>query len=74
MNKTIIEEKDYIQTAKHLIAMWEDKKQTIYDTIEKDEKITLSQFNRHIGRVLELDNCIMDMKIYFNLIEVNKCK
>ena len=64
------EEKDYKQTVRHLIAMWEDKKETIYSIIEQDKDMDISDLKRHIGRVLELDNCIMDMKIYFNLIEV----
>lgn len=66
------EEKDYKQTAKHLIAMWEDKRETIYSNIEQNKDMDIADFKRQIGRVFELDNCIMDVKIYFNLIEVNK--
>ena len=68
------EEKDYKQIAKHLIAMWEDKRETIYSNVEQNKDIDISDFKRQMGRAFELDNCIMDVKIFFDLIEVDKCK
>lgn len=62
------EEKDYKQTVRRLIAMWEDKKETIYSNIEQDKDMDISYLKRQIGRVFELDNCIMDLKMYFDLI------